>query len=181
MADAIRNTQVTYPYIMAKTRLQAGDDDEDDETEWEKRHAAGQKHKERYNGAIDCLRQVYNEEGFFGWYQVRPPSLVLLPERAPALAGPGAWTASADPSCLVSLALALHRECKLRSPRRSCRRRSSLASRTRLRPVRCSRALLSSALLPSLTRRHTSAPADTILTLVAIAKVRGSAVGLKSL
>jgi len=66
-----RRAQVTYPYIMAKTRLQAGDDDEDDDTTWEARHAKG-KPKERYNGAIDCLQQVYSEEGFTGWYQVRP-------------------------------------------------------------------------------------------------------------
>ncbi|BGP18958.1 hypothetical protein JCM10213_002884 [Rhodosporidiobolus nylandii] len=60
-------TVVTYPYIMAKTRLQAGagedDEDEDDEK------APHEKKKERYNGAIDCLKQVYLEEGFVGWYQ----------------------------------------------------------------------------------------------------------------
>ncbi|GAA5918709.1 hypothetical protein JCM6882_008751 [Rhodosporidiobolus microsporus] len=57
-------TVVTYPYIMAKTRLQAGagDDDEDDSVPHEKK-------KERYNGAIDCLKQVFAEEGFVGWYQ----------------------------------------------------------------------------------------------------------------
>ncbi|KAJ8296296.1 Peroxisomal adenine nucleotide transporter 1 [Rhodotorula toruloides] len=54
-------TVVTYPYIMAKTRLQAGNDDDDDTP-------PGQP-KERYNGALDCLKQVYAEEGFTGWYQ----------------------------------------------------------------------------------------------------------------
>ncbi|GAA5918636.1 hypothetical protein JCM1841_002287 [Sporobolomyces salmonicolor] len=54
-------TVVTYPYIMAKTRLQAGCLDD-------VRDADGKK-KDRYSGAIDCLRQVYRENGFVGWYQ----------------------------------------------------------------------------------------------------------------
>ena len=58
--------QVTYPYIMAKTRLQAGAGDDDDDDDDTKPH----KHEERYKGAIDCLQQVYKEEGIFGWYQV---------------------------------------------------------------------------------------------------------------
>lgn len=59
--------QVTYPYIMAKTRLQAGaGDDDDDDTD-----AKPHKHEERYKGAIDCLKQVYDEEGIMGLYQVR--------------------------------------------------------------------------------------------------------------
>lgn len=63
--------QVTYPYIMAKTRLQAGAGDDDDDDDDTKPH----KHEERYKGAIDCLQQVYKEEGIFGWYQVssHPP------------------------------------------------------------------------------------------------------------
>ncbi|GJN88110.1 hypothetical protein Rhopal_001066-T1 [Rhodotorula paludigena] len=62
-------TVVTYPYIMAKTRLQAGDEDEDDDETEKQRVAGGGKKKERYNGAIDCLTQVYQEEGILGWYQ----------------------------------------------------------------------------------------------------------------
>jgi adenine nucleotide transporter 17 len=73
--------QVTYPYIMAKTRLQAGggDDDDDDEdrvVEAAEGHLKPKK-KERYDGAIDCLKQVYKEEGIVGWYQVRRRFLLL--------------------------------------------------------------------------------------------------------
>lgn len=70
--------QVTYPYIMAKTRLQAGggDDDEDEDEKDAAYVVDGKKlktkKKERYDGAIDCLKQVYQEEGIVGWYQVRP-------------------------------------------------------------------------------------------------------------
>ncbi|GAA6006285.1 hypothetical protein JCM10207_000589 [Rhodosporidiobolus poonsookiae] len=59
-------TVVTYPYIMAKTRLQAGAGDDDEEEDAQHPHV---KKKERYNGAIDCLRQILAEEGFVGWYQ----------------------------------------------------------------------------------------------------------------
>ncbi|GAA5836774.1 hypothetical protein JCM11251_005784 [Rhodosporidiobolus azoricus] len=57
-------TVVTYPYIMAKTRLQAGSGDDDDDDS-----LPHSKKKERYNGAIDCLKQVLAEEGVVGWYQ----------------------------------------------------------------------------------------------------------------
>ncbi|GAA5973390.1 hypothetical protein JCM11641_003108 [Rhodosporidiobolus odoratus] len=60
-------TVVTYPYIMAKTRLQAGAGDHDEEVETAQKPQ--QKKKERYAGAIDCLKQVWAEEGFVGWYQ----------------------------------------------------------------------------------------------------------------
>ncbi|BGP37439.1 hypothetical protein JCM10449v2_001345 [Rhodotorula kratochvilovae] len=111
-------TVVTYPYIMAKTRLQAGDDDEDDEGAWEKRHEVekGKKHKERYSGAIDCLKQVYSEEGFAGWYQGMQAQIT--------------------------------------------------------------KAVLAQALLFGI---KDALEAYTILTLVAVAKVRGSAIGLKSI
>lgn len=36
------------------------------------------KKKERYAGAVDCLRQVYHEKGFGGWYQVSSPLIVIL-------------------------------------------------------------------------------------------------------
>jgi adenine nucleotide transporter 17 len=62
---------------MAKTRLQAGggDDDEDEDEKDAAYVVDGKKpktkKKERYDGAIDCLKQVYQEEGIVGWYQVR--------------------------------------------------------------------------------------------------------------
>jgi hypothetical protein len=61
---------------MAKTRLQAGAGDDDDDDDDTKPH----KHEERYKGAIDCLQQVYKEEGIFGWYQVSsiPPNFCAL-------------------------------------------------------------------------------------------------------
>ncbi|KAK4049389.1 hypothetical protein OIV83_004122 [Microbotryomycetes sp. JL201] len=66
-------TVVTYPYIMAKTRLQAKYEDDEEAAIGStpaKPAAAGRyKKKERYNGAIDVLRQVHKEKGFAGWYQ----------------------------------------------------------------------------------------------------------------
>jgi adenine nucleotide transporter 17 len=73
--------QVTYPYIMAKTRLQAKYTDDDtpvaltSSSSSSSSSIAKTKKKERYNGAIDVLTQVYKEKGFGGWYQVRPSSL----------------------------------------------------------------------------------------------------------
>lgn len=57
---------------MAKTRLQAGAGDDDEDDVDTKPH----KHEERYNGAIDCLQKVYAEEGIFGWYQVRARAII---------------------------------------------------------------------------------------------------------
>ncbi|SGY65823.1 BQ5605_C004g02599 [Microbotryum silenes-dioicae] len=69
-------TVVTYPYIMAKTRLQAKYEDVDEPLLNEEasiglpsKSTQHKKRKERYNGAVDCLRQVYKENGFAGWYQ----------------------------------------------------------------------------------------------------------------
>lgn len=77
MTPYTADEQVTYPYIMAKTRLQAGAGDDDDDDDDAKPH----KHEERYKGAIDCLQQVYKEEGIFGWYQVSSPvKLCARPE-----------------------------------------------------------------------------------------------------
>ncbi|GAA5832248.1 hypothetical protein JCM3766R1_002351 [Sporobolomyces carnicolor] len=61
-------TVVTYPYIMAKTRLQAKYDD-GDETTLVDSNGKRLKRKERYSGAIDCLTQVYRESGPTGWYR----------------------------------------------------------------------------------------------------------------
>jgi len=69
-------TVVTYPYIMAKVRLQAKYDtsqNSDEESLADKpqpSETSKKRHsKERYNGAIDVLRQVYAEKGCLGWYQ----------------------------------------------------------------------------------------------------------------
>lgn len=55
--------QVTYPYIMAKVRVQAHG------SRPEKRED-GSDSSPRYNGAVDVLRKVYKAEGIIGWYQV---------------------------------------------------------------------------------------------------------------
>ncbi|ORY90724.1 mitochondrial carrier domain-containing protein [Leucosporidium creatinivorum] len=69
-------TVVTYPYIMAKTRLQAKyeDDAPDEEASIgapseKAKLLPKQKRKERYSGALDVLRQEYKQNGFAGWYQ----------------------------------------------------------------------------------------------------------------
>lgn len=71
-------TVVTYPYIMAKVRLQAKyDDDSNDEANQSAEKGESQsdsnlkhnKKKERYSGAIDVLRKVAAEKGLSGWYQ----------------------------------------------------------------------------------------------------------------
>ncbi|KAG8894725.1 ADP/ATP carrier protein [Tulasnella sp. 403] len=73
-------TVATYPYIMAKVRLQARH--ADDGAEKLKTAEEGQVPlsngtpngaspvvKQRYHGAIDVLRRVWQDQGFFGWYQ----------------------------------------------------------------------------------------------------------------
>lgn len=67
-------TVVTYPYIMAKVRLQAKYDAPNTQDQPQAESSAkpsSKKHqsKERYSGAIDVLRQVYSEKGCPGWYQ----------------------------------------------------------------------------------------------------------------
>ncbi|EGG07911.1 uncharacterized protein MELLADRAFT_116132 [Melampsora larici-populina 98AG31] len=71
-------TVVTYPYIMAKVRLQAKyDDDSNDEVNQIAEKGESQsnsnvkrnKKKERYSGALDVLRKVAAEKGLAGWYQ----------------------------------------------------------------------------------------------------------------
>lgn len=60
--------QVTYPYIMAKVRVQArGADDSEDAAE---KGVASAKKAPKYNGALDVLSKVYKENGFVGWYKV---------------------------------------------------------------------------------------------------------------
>ncbi|PVF93358.1 mitochondrial carrier [Serendipita vermifera] len=55
-------TVVTYPYIMAKVRVQAHGSKAEETEE-------GKPAKPRYNGAVDILKKVYQSEGFVGWYQ----------------------------------------------------------------------------------------------------------------
>lgn len=71
-------TIVTYPYIMAKVRLQAKYEDvaDDESSNLAEQGAHDQsklsKKKERYSGALDVLRKVAMEKGLAGWYQVCP-------------------------------------------------------------------------------------------------------------
>lgn len=58
-------TVITYPYIMAKVRLQWKPS-----KEMEKKVVA-------YKGAIDVLTRVLQTDGFFGWYKVNGNELVL--------------------------------------------------------------------------------------------------------
>lgn len=66
-------TVVTYPYIMAKVRIQARTADTDDAREHHtlpppahsRHHLDGGKHP----GALDILIRVFKKEGFTGWYQ----------------------------------------------------------------------------------------------------------------
>ena len=61
--------QVTYPYILAKTRLQAKFTV--DIIDPAAAPGSVVRTKEKYTGAVDVLRQVYAEKGLGGWYQVR--------------------------------------------------------------------------------------------------------------
>ncbi|KIO34430.1 hypothetical protein M407DRAFT_128287 [Tulasnella calospora MUT 4182] len=71
-------TVATYPYIMAKVRLQARSNKNAETTQLsdsEKASLVGTEAKPavnpkpRYNGAIDVLRKVHKEKGIVGWYQ----------------------------------------------------------------------------------------------------------------
>ncbi|CAK9786908.1 mitochondrial carrier [Cutaneotrichosporon oleaginosum] len=79
MASKTLATVVTYPYIFAKVRLQAGPEDhhcaehvgELEHVKDGESYADAVKHgaHRRPTGAIELLKQVYREEGFAGWYQ----------------------------------------------------------------------------------------------------------------
>lgn len=75
-------TVVTYPYILAKTRLQAKLTVEVDPLLPVTLDGNGEPvqraMKEKYSGAIDCLKQVMLEKGLGGWYQVRITLLLRL-------------------------------------------------------------------------------------------------------
>ncbi|KDR78975.1 hypothetical protein GALMADRAFT_244689 [Galerina marginata CBS 339.88] len=64
-------TVVTYPYIMAKVRIQARSDDaEESITDEGSPHSYEHHHKHsKHVGAIDILSRVWKREGFTGWYQ----------------------------------------------------------------------------------------------------------------
>lgn len=66
-------TVVTYPYIMAKVRIQAGREN-GDEDELPKT-TANRKPKEE-KGAIGILTDVYSERGVAGWYQGMGPQIL---------------------------------------------------------------------------------------------------------
>ncbi len=85
LADVDLTGQVTYPYIMAKVRLQARpaaevDEEKDLQTTiiegssfiniQEESVAVPVPIKPRYDGAIDLLKKTLAEKGFAGWYQV---------------------------------------------------------------------------------------------------------------
>jgi len=66
-------TVVTYPYIMAKVRLQARSTDDDDSNGTlptpVSASQAEQNKAARYRGAVDVLTKVYKHRGLAGWYQ----------------------------------------------------------------------------------------------------------------
>jgi len=70
-------TVVTYPYIMAKVRIQARGSDaqmaKEEGLPVPPHHAYHHGGKLKHPGALDLLRAVHKREGFAGWYQVRFP------------------------------------------------------------------------------------------------------------
>lgn len=63
--------QVTYPYIMAKVRIQARTADvREDGALPPPAHARHHQSGDRHPGALDILVNVFRKEGFVGWYQV---------------------------------------------------------------------------------------------------------------
>jgi len=67
-------TVVTYPYIMAKVRIQTRGSDvqmaKEEGLPAPPHHAYHHNANSRHPGALDLLRIVYKREGFAGWYQV---------------------------------------------------------------------------------------------------------------
>ncbi|KAF8718575.1 hypothetical protein AX14_011757 [Amanita brunnescens Koide BX004] len=62
-------TIVTYPYIMAKVRIQARSVDVDDESAHGQLGDKQQRPKGRQAGAVEILGKVWQREGFLGLYQ----------------------------------------------------------------------------------------------------------------
>jgi len=65
-------TVVTYPYIMAKVRIQAGQAKDDDDELPITNGARTRTEK----GSVGILTDVYNERGFVGWYQGMGPQIL---------------------------------------------------------------------------------------------------------
>lgn len=112
---------MTYPYIMAKVRIQTRTVDlETAEEEHVPPPPPGYHHKgTKHAGALDILIRVWRHHGFLGWYQVRHSSPI-------------------SPSALYSRRALLHRAWVHRSPKpcfhrlcSSCRRRSLSTGRSR--------------------------------------------------
>lgn len=74
--------KVTYPYIMAKVRIQTrqkGAEEEEEENGTLPAPAAnGSARRPRDEGAVDILARVLRTEGFLGWYKVRLPAAASL-------------------------------------------------------------------------------------------------------
>ena len=70
-------TVVTYPYIMAKVRIQTRGSDaqmaKEEGLPAPPHHAHHHNASSKHPGALDLLRIVYKREGFAGWYQVSFP------------------------------------------------------------------------------------------------------------
>ena len=70
-------TVVTYPYIMAKVRIQTRGSDaqmaKEEGLPAPPQHAYHHSANLKHPGALDLLRTVYRREGFAGWYQVSLP------------------------------------------------------------------------------------------------------------
>jgi len=63
-------TVVTYPYIMAKVRVQAsGGSGKQDKQDAAEKGLAPVKREPKYKGALDVLTRVLRREGFLGWYK----------------------------------------------------------------------------------------------------------------
>lgn len=62
--------QVTYPYIMAKVRIQARTSEHDTEEESGLPHSLRPPARAKQTGAVALLIRVLKTEGFVGWYQV---------------------------------------------------------------------------------------------------------------
>ncbi|KAN0093400.1 Mitochondrial carrier domain containing protein [Tylopilus felleus] len=62
-------TIVTYPYIMAKVRIQARSSEGDTEEENGLPHGSRPPAKAKQTGAVGLLIRVLKTEGFAGWYQ----------------------------------------------------------------------------------------------------------------
>jgi len=155
---------------MAKTRLQAKYDDTDEQGDSTTKIVEGKriKKKERYSGAIDCLTQVYRESGPTGWYRVR----------------------SFDADIAISFVRPLIPEMEECTGYASSNYKGSLVSSSFVRNQGCSRSLFvyfaTSSLLCCVRpyelilivfSHHT----DTIASLVALSKTRGSAIGLQQI